>query len=385
MPKKPLWTSPFIALSIINFMTFFGFMMLMPVFPLYLDSLGIEKHEAGLIMASFTVAVIPMRPVASRWLEKGRNRFCVVFGVVISVFATGAYWFAVSIPFLLFSRMLHGCGFGVSTVTYGTLVSNIVPSERRAEGMGYFGLSLSLAMCLGPWAGPFLFRNYGFGAVLVVSMLCILTVLPVVSKVQSHPKEIVEKKKFSLNDVIEKSVWFPAVLCSLAGVGWSTIIGFAALWAREISVDDIGSFFLVNAIFAFLVRLLAGKIADRHGYAYVIIPSIISYSIGMYLVSIADGMTGLLCAAALLGSGLGILTPLIQAWMINEAPAERRSAAMAMYYNSYDVGIGIGLAFWGVYARHFGFPNTFRTASIIVGFMLLFYCIYQVKNRKLKI
>ncbi|MDR1828229.1 MAG: hypothetical protein LBR29_07860, partial [Methylobacteriaceae bacterium] len=71
MAKSDLLTKPFVGLCFVNFLTFFGFQMLIPIFPLYLDGLGITKDIQGFVMAAFTLTVVPMRPFTSRWLNAG--------------------------------------------------------------------------------------------------------------------------------------------------------------------------------------------------------------------------------------------------------------------------------------------------------------------------
>lgn len=380
MSKPALWTKNFIALSLINFMTFFGFQMLTPIFPLYLADLNIEKDLAGMVMAVFSLAVVPMRLVAGRWLDMGLSRFCMIFGIVVCTVATGAFWITATAVTVAIARFVQGMGFGVSTVTFGTIVSRIIPAERRAEGVGYFSLSLSLAMCMGPWMGPALYVDYGIGGVLLFSCLCGILALPMIKML--HVEDVVvEKTPLGLGSLFEKSVRFPSFLYLLVGVSWASIIGYVALWAQELNVHDIGSFFLVNAIFTFLVRTITGKAADRFGFSYVIIPSVLLFTIGLYLLGIASSRTNLLVCAAFIGTGMGSLMPIFQAWVINQAPSSRRSAAMAMYYNAFDVGIALGLVCFGTLVQKQGYQVTYHIAAGIMGLLFVLYVIYLIIYR----
>lgn len=373
MSKAPLWTAPFIALAFINFFTFFCFQLLLPVFPVHLSSLGNDKQTIGLVMASFTVAVIPMRIIASQWLEKGMTRFCIVTGIIVMSLATIGYWLASNIEYIRLARMLHGVGFGISTVTYGTLVSILVPAERRAEGMGYFGLSVSIAMCLGPWAGPWVHQEYGFIGVVVLSVACVLIALPIVFLIPPGASKVAHRKPFSLRKMVVKEVFFPTLLCVLLGITWGGIAGYVALWGKELNVENIGTFFLINALCSVLVRLGTGRLADRFGYSFVIIPSMISLACGYYLLAIAGDYSKLKIAAVFVGIGFGILSPTFQAWTINLAPPDQRSAAIAMYYNCYDIGIGSGIALWGTFSHYYGFPNLYYTTTFLTIIMFILY------------
>ena len=91
-------------------------------------------------------------------------------GTAICLLAMGSYLFASTIFLLLAVRILHGAGFGITTTTYGTVVSDLIPSARRGEGMGYFGLSGTLAMALGPLIGLWLMQTYNF----TILFMCII-------------------------------------------------------------------------------------------------------------------------------------------------------------------------------------------------------------------
>ncbi len=386
MSKAPLWSSQFIALSVINFLSFFGFQMIVPALPLHLHALGAASHHVGFVLASFTLTVLMTRPLTGLWLDQGRDRLCVILGIIICVVATGAYWLAPSVLLLTAARMVHGSGFGISSVSYGTIVTRLIPANRRGEGMGYFGLSLSLALCLGPWAGTAIMARWGFGMVLIVSGICVLLAIVMVPSLPKAPAKVEghQKKKLSWSNFFEKSVWFPALLCVFLGTAYGAVIAFITLWGKTLGLMDVGAFFLVNAGFSFIVRLVAGKVSDRLGYGYIIVPGCFLQIIGLFLLGNAVDMQSLLLSAACLGLGLGAVLPVLQAWSVDLAPVERRGAAMACFYNAYDVGIGGGIIVWGLIASEVGYGNMyfFSTGSIFL--LLISYLIYGVRLKKRK-
>ncbi len=360
--------------------------MIVPALPLHLHALGAASHHVGFVLASFTLTVLMTRPLTGLWLDQGRDRMCVLLGIVICVAATGAYWLAPGVLLLTAARMLHGSGFGISSVSYGTIVSRIIPVHRRGEGMGYFGLSLSLAMCFGPWAGTTMMARWGFGTVLVVSGICVLIavfMVPVLPKRQ-HKADGSSRKKLSWANFFEKSVWFPSMLCTFLGASYGAIIAFITLWGKHLGLLDVGAFFLVNAGFSFLVRLVAGKVSDQLGYGYVIVPGSVFQIIGLLILGNAADMSGFLWAGVFLGMGLGAVLPVLQAWCVDLAPAERRGSAMAFFYNAYDVGIGGGIVFWGFIASWVGYNNMYFLATLSMILLIVCYVGHSVKQRRKK-
>jgi MFS family permease len=381
MAKSDLLTKPFVGLCFVNFLTFFGFQMLIPIFPLYLDGLGITKDIQGFVMAAFTLTVVPIRPYTSRWLNAGHAVRCMVAGIVLCVLATGGYWLATMLLTVSLIRALHGVGFGVATVTFSTVVSRLIPANRRAEGMGYYMLSLSIAMCLGPWFGPLLYNYRGMGGVVALTAACGLLVLLLI-RVIPVEEVIIKTKPFGWDSIIEKSVWFPALLFFLTGISWSAVAGYVSLFARDMGVLNIGNFFFVNAVSTLVIRLVAGRAADRFGFASVIVPAQMFFITGFVLLSQAGNQTGLLVAAVFTGTAMGVIMPVYQAWMINQSPSSRRAEAMAMGLNAFDVGLGLGFVIMGNTAFYFNsFPTMYLTAMSFSVCVLVLYAGYLIRFR----
>ena len=53
-----------------------------------------------------------------------------MIGTAICLLAMGSYLFASTVFLLLAVRILHGAGFGITTTTYGTVVSDLIPQAR---------------------------------------------------------------------------------------------------------------------------------------------------------------------------------------------------------------------------------------------------------------
>ena len=56
-------------------------------------------------------------------------------------------------------RVLFGIGFGMTSTSFPTMASDVIPIKRLGEGMGYFGLSTTLAMSIGPMIGLTLLQD----------------------------------------------------------------------------------------------------------------------------------------------------------------------------------------------------------------------------------
>src|SRR5690606_13395181 len=89
-------------------------------------------------------------------------------GMFVAVFI--GYYFALSVLFFVVLRFVHGLFWGLSTVSANTVAIDIIPSSRRAEGIGYFGVNTSIAMAVAPYIGVQIYEGSGFDALLTAAL-----------------------------------------------------------------------------------------------------------------------------------------------------------------------------------------------------------------------
>lgn len=61
------------------------------------------------------------------------------------------YIFIDSLTLLLSLRFFHGIWFSIVTTVLITVVNDIIPDSRKGAGLGYFALSMNLAVVFGQW------------------------------------------------------------------------------------------------------------------------------------------------------------------------------------------------------------------------------------------
>jgi MFS family permease len=376
-----MWTKTFVFICLANFFTFFGFQTIVPILPLYLDSWGASSAQVGLILAGFSLSVIIFRPLAALWVDRGFDKLCVLGGTLVCLAAIGGYGLASGLVLLAMYRLLHGAGFGCVSVAYGTFVARLVPPGRRAEGMGYFGISIGLALCLGPVAGTYAYEYLGFFHALIFAGGLTSIGLIWLAYLPAGPALSSGKLKLNWRYFLEVSAAYPCLLISLFGLSFGPIIAFVPLWGKELGISNIGFFFLLNATCTMLVRTFSGKLADRRGYAWVLLPAALVHGTGLILLMLAQGHIWLVGAGICMGLGVGAAYPAMQAWAVDLAPLERRSAALAFYYNAFDLGVGCGIVFFGWLASHCGYSHMYGVASLSIVLYLLIYGWYLLKKK----
>ena len=157
-----IWTKDFVIIIIANFFIFTSFQMTLPTLPLYVQEITASDTWVGLIVGIFTFSALLIRPFGGHILDKSGRAPVFLTGLLILVVSLYSLAASTTILILVIVRVVQGLGWGLSNTASGTIASDLVPRERRGEGLGYFGLSGNLALAVGPALGLFLVNHIRF-------------------------------------------------------------------------------------------------------------------------------------------------------------------------------------------------------------------------------
>ncbi|KAI7248725.1 hypothetical protein KC345_g11829, partial [Hortaea werneckii] len=141
-------------------------------------TLNASSVQVSLVTSLFALSAIASRLFSAKAMEKGGRNLLIFLGLAVSLAAVAGYYFAGSIAVMLLLRMLFGIGFGMASTAFPTMASDVIPIRRMGEGMGYFGLSTSLAMSAGPLIGLSLLQGPGFGSLLLCTAAALALIFP---------------------------------------------------------------------------------------------------------------------------------------------------------------------------------------------------------------
>ena len=389
--RPKLFTPSYCCILLANFLLFFAFWMLIPLFPFYLkESYGVEEGAIGAILSCYTVSALMVRPFSGYLLETVARKplYIMAYFLFTSLFA--GYIVGGSLTFFIIVRILHGFTFGAVTVGGNTVVVDIMPSERRGEGLGYYGLTNNTAMSIGPMVGLFLHGNLSYQSIFGIGMAACLAGFVLACCVKLPAKPLKQGCKNSIPNSATIPNSRPAVSLDRfflakgipAGIAllmlsmpYGATTNFVAMYVNEMGLKvPPGFFFVVMATGMGVSRIFSGKFVDR-GYVTSCIHN------GYYLVVMAFALLGC-CqyimqwnenAAAiafftvplLQGVGFGIIFPAYNSLYINLAPNNRRATATSSYLTSWDVGIGLGITLGGYIAQYFSFSLVYITGGLL--------------------
>ncbi|MFC4401629.1 MFS transporter [Gracilibacillus xinjiangensis] len=381
--NNKIWSLSFIFVVISNALVFMIFEMLLPTLPLFVTSLGGGASQVGLVTGIFMLSAILTRPFAGMLATKFDKKILLILGILIIALSTGAYYLSSNISTLLLIRLVHGAGFGLVTTYFATIAAEIIPKDRRGEGIGYFGVGETVAISVGPMIGIMTLELYDFQRLFFGGMAVLLlsVIMAVFIKRAPEGKEL-DKQVSGKFKLLEKRVLFPALLIFLIGIAAGGIMSFFSLYAIERDFTQVGLFFLLIAAASFIIRLLSGKLFDKYGPSVILIPGSVLSIVGLIILYIAVNDSMFLIAAIFYGFGFGAIFPAVQTWCMNLVEEHEHEGAMASFFNFFDLGIGGGSFILGLVATVTSYQTVYLVASIVYGMVLVIYVAYVVVKGK---
>ena len=364
---QKLYNSDFWKLTSANFLMATAFYFLVSGLPVYFkEMLNLKDDMIGLLSGSATFAAVLIRPFVGYSLDTYGRKWIYLIAFILFSLTFLSYPFAVTISLILVVRLLHGFIWGTITVSNSTIVIDLIPANRRGEGIGVFGLSMTLAMAIGPFIAMTIFKKFDFNTMFVsgaiLSFLGLFVAFLVKYPVFSNKNQ---GKKMQLEKLYDKTAFPISVGLMILLIPYGGMMTFTPIYIAQNHIGNTGLFFLVLAIFIGISRLVTGKIFDKQGPNAIIFYSAILFFIGFLLIANLKTSVGLYVAAALLGFGNGIVFPSFQAMVNNIIPVSRRGAGNSTLLTFLDFGIGGGMIILGFVSTKYNLTLVYNLSAII--------------------
>ncbi len=375
-----LWTRSFLSVFLASFLAFIAFYLLLPTLPLFIiNNLKAGTGMAGLILSVYTIAALLVRPFIGYYIDLYGRKWFYLAAMLGFALTFSAYPIVHTVTALILLRIFHGTFWGVTTAGGNTIAVDLVPPHRRGEGLGYFGLSSTIPMALGPLIGLQLVANNNFNRLFISSFVLALIGFFFATLIR-YPVVPSHKVSFSLKGLIEKTSIPIALVLFLSMISYGGLVTFVSVYVQETKVGSAGFFFLIYASGITLVRLLAGRIFDKEGPLWITIISLLMISLGFLALSLWQTTVGFYGAAFAMGIGNGLLFPTFQAMANNMIRPDRRGAANSTLFTGLDLGIGTGMILTGLLSGMIGLSSAYFLYSILNLAALVLFLTFSIKH-----
>ncbi len=379
-----LWTRNFVLMSVSNLLMGAGFYFLIPTLPVFLvNQLGAGPGEVGYIIAIYTLSAMVIRPVTGYMLDAVGRKWIYIFSFMAFSLMLGLYTLVYSVAWLMVLRFMHGFTWGAATTSSSTIIVDIIPPNRRGEGIGFFGLSFTLAMAVGPVIALAIMGEDNYRALFLSAVAVALSGFFIILMVNfPEYKRPTFGKRFSISNIIEPRTMPMALVQLLFGLTYGGIMSFITLYAQESGIGKPGVFFSLFAAGIAVSRIISGRVFDRKGPAILMMTGLSSGVAGFLVLGISDTCNGFVTAAILVGVCMGIVMPTLQTMANNVVEPQKRGAANATFITAFDIGIGGGSMLLGFVAELTSLTKMYLISAGILAIALSLFFLFVIRYYK---
>lgn len=383
--KAKLWSLSYLNVCLANFLMACSFNLLMPSIPLYItEQMGVPQSQTGIVLASYAIALMFVRPFSGFIVDLYSRKKILLIAFSCYVLIFFGYFWATTVLLFIVVRFIHGITWGLSTVSSSTLAIDVVPSERRAEGIGYYGTFMNVAMAIGPFIAIHIYNHSGFDVLLWCAIAMGALGIITVSLIKAPIKTKVDRQKISFDRFFLIKGWPIFLNQLLPCFAWGTIGPFVAQYGKGLGIPNAGIFFLFWAGGIIASRVFAGKLVDKGKIHEVNVSAMAIVALAFLVFALVHNIYAFCISGLFIGVGFGMMFPALQTLYINLAENNQRGTANSTYLIGFDLGLALGMLVGGYLTGYFSFETLYMVASGLCAVSVVVYwtCSRVIFERK---
>ena len=373
--NQKLWSTNFIVLLVMSVISSTAFVMIAPVITEYSLNIGLNLDLAGIVAGAISISALVMRPFSGVLSDKISKRLLIIISLIGTSVCIIGYSISQSFAMLMLFRILHGLVFCLNSTATAALAVDFIPKDKMGEGLGYLGIGYVISNAIGPSIGLWLIDQFGYSTFFLVA-----SVLPFISSIimisvrsikDNTTKEERKSVKINLSDLFGKEALFYGLTNGFFSLTNGLCSAFLALMSDERGILNVGIFFTVSAITIFIIRPFSGIITDKYGPVPVVLVGFLFTIASMILLANAATLLHIILAGIIKAIGQGSGQLALQTICLNKMGANRRGAAISIYYLGADLGQGLGPLIGGRIVSAFNYNILFTSTSGLLFFAML--------------
>lgn len=368
-----LFTPRFFVMCGFSFTVFLSAFQLLPTAPFHILDLGGSTFASGLFLGFLTYSSALSAPVTGAYADRfGARRILITSSLALVVFSL-LYAAITDVRLMLALVLVHGIFWSGLLSASAAYMTNMLPERRRAEGIGWWGLSTLAAIAVAPTVGFWIYsRGWLWLCVLAAALNLVMAMIAMQLPEQQRHARVDAPKGRAL---LEWRVLVISITLALYSFGYGGITSFTALYADANGVTPKGIYLTSLAIVILCTRPLLGRLGDRFGYKRVFIPCLILIACGLGVLTLGGSKALLITSAVVFGIGFGTAYPTYVGYVMKGVSPERRGAAFGAILAAFDTGIGTGSTTMGWLIGRFGYTPAFGVATLLAVLALPYFLI----------
>jgi MFS family permease len=365
-----LFTPRFFMMCGFSFTVFLSAFQLLPTAPFHILDLGGSTFASGMFLGFLTYASAFSAPITGALADRfGKRRMLILCSVALAGFSV-AYGVITDYRLLLALVIVHGVFWSGLLSASSAYMTSHLPERRRAEGIGYWGLSTIVAMAVAPPLGFWVYR-YGWIWLCVLSAVLNLVMMAIAWTLEDDRTPATPAER--TGGLLEWRVLIMSGSLFLYSFGYGGITSFAALYAAANGVSPRSIYLTALAIVILLTRPFSGGLGDRIGYKRVFVPCLFLITIGLACLAVGGTRQWLITSAVFFGIGFGTAYPAYVGYVMQGVAANRRGAAFGAILAAFDTGIGTGSTSIGWLIQRFGHATAFGVAAALAALAIPYF------------
>lgn len=361
--------------------------------PLYSRELGADLAMVGIVAAAAGVGHI-LFDLPGGWLAgKVRERTFIMISVSCQLVCVIFKGFAQSPWHLIVINLV----FGMATAAWGigrlAYMRRRIPAEIRGRSLAFMGGIMRITRIITPALGGFIILYTGYRVIYFIqaafTLVALATSLFMIEKGEA-PSARGDNPRHVLGETFGKNG--KNIIIAMAGITGLQLLRMSRnllvpLWADSIgvSVEMIGTLTSATALIETAMVIPAGIVLDRLGRKTAVVPCTIGLGIGLALLPLSGGITGLALVMVLMALTNGIGSGINMTISSDLAPKRAASEFLGVWRFVTDSSQLIGPSVAGAIAQAFSLalaPVVLGAMGLAAGFLLLFGLEETKKNEK---
>ncbi len=355
--------------------------VLLPTLPAYLDAIGIDKQQIGLIIGAFAIGLLATRSIVGKLADTRGRKIVLLLGTAVATIAPLGYLTLTSVPLLMVVRAFHGVSIAAFTTAYSALVVDLAPPKQRGEIIGLMSLTNPVGVAIGPAIGGYLQVAGMYSTIFWVAIIGGAIACGCANQLREPPIEIPSGSNLTsepppqIESVPNTSIWqiltnpalsIPTLVLLLIGFPFGAVHTFIPLYIQASRIDfNPGLFYTIAAIASFSARSVIGGRSDRYGRGVFIAGSLCCYTAGMACLATAQGESSFIFGAMFEGLGTGTLIPMTIALVSDRSLPQQRGQVLATCTAGLDLGIAIAAPVFGTIVGDLGYHGIFSIGTVM--------------------
>jgi MFS family permease len=369
-----LFTSRFFVMCGFSFTVFLSAFQLLPTAPFHIIDLGGSTFASGLFLGFLTYASAISAPITGAYADRaGQRRVLIWTSLALTLFSL-LYAVITDFRLILALAILHGFFWSGLLSASAAYMTNMLPEHRRAEGIGYWGLSTIAAIAVAPATGFWLYRRGWLVLCLVAAALNVGMAL-IAWQLKDGPAQPRPTGAAKAHGLLEWRVLAISGTLFLYSFGYGGITSFTGLYADANGTRPTGLYLTTLALVILITRPFSGPLGDRIGYKRVFTPCLVFISVGLALLAAGGTREWMIASAVVFGIGFGTAYPAYIGYVMKGVDPRRRGAAFGAILAAFDTGIGTGSTLMGWLIQRYDFSVAFSVAAALAALALPYFLI----------